>query len=78
MRELKNEVSKLREIIKAEGLEARVAEYGKYVCYVMYDTLTLTGLSIEGIVSSGRKEIVQATHEQLTAVEKLKVSNCNN
>ena len=31
VRELKNEVSKLREIIKAEGLEARVAEYGKYV-----------------------------------------------
>ena len=48
------------------------------MCYVMYDIITLTGLSIEGIVSSGRKEIVQATHEQLTAVEKLKVSNCNN
>ena len=36
IRELKSEVSKLRDIIKAEGLEARVAAYGMNCMNIMY------------------------------------------
>lgn len=69
---MKNEVGKLREIIKSEGLEARVVAYGTYPFYE-YIKYQIIGLSLEGVAIDGT-----GSGARQSAVEKLKVCNTYN
>lgn len=74
IRELKEEVAKLRVVIKAEGLEGKVASFSEWrpeVCNICLSVSPVC-LSVGGMDSYVAGEGGVATAETITAREKLK------